>query len=109
MADTAQSEQSKQQDQQHQFDTSFFEQMGGPAGVSPSALGYDLTTQVVQSYFDQVEATTRQARRISDLWAQSIVLQQTTSEIARVITPMITKQVVQQLQRNPELLKQALR
>ena len=116
MADQSSTQTDKQQGEEQQnqenwrpqssFDTSFFEQMGGPAGISPSSLGYDVTTQVVQSYFEQIEAQTRQARRMADLWAQSLILQQTTSEIARYVTPVVAKQVIAHLkQSNPELFK----
>src|SRR5881628_324115 len=105
MADRSQTapEQNQQQSNegdsrsQTQFDSSFFEQMGGPAGVAPSSLGYDITTQVVQSYFDNIESTTRQARRMADLWAQSLILQQTTSQIARTVAPVVAKQVIDHL------------
>lgn len=90
------------------FDSSFFEQMGAPAGASPSSLGYDITTQVVQSYFDQIESTTRQARRMADLWAQSLILQQTTSQIARVVAPVVAKQVIEHLKQNPTWARELL-
>lgn len=115
MADSSQTTSQEQQYQQGEdrsqtaFDSSFFEQMGAPAGASPSSLGYDITTQVVQSYFDQIESTTRQARRMADLWAQSLILQQTTSQIARAVAPVVAKQVVEHLKQNPTWARELLR
>jgi len=105
-----------QQDQKNQpegrpqtsYDNSFFEQMGGPSGVSPASLGYDVTSQVLQSYFETIEAQTRQARRMADLWAQSLILQQTTNQIAQVVAPVVTKQVIAHLQQNPEWAKRLI-
>lgn len=112
MVDRTESNQSEQQiggtatKEQASYDRSFFEQMGGPTGVVPSSLGLDITSQVVASYFESIEAQTRQARRMADLWAQSLILQQTTSEVARVIAPAVTKQVLDHLRSNPSLLKE---
>lgn len=112
MADSSQST-TTQQNQQEQFDqqsqssvdSSFFEQMGGPSGLSPSALGYDVTTTVIQSYFETIEAQTRQARRMADLWAQSLILQQTTQLVAQAVAPAVSKQVIAYLRQNPEWAK----
>lgn len=108
-AETPQAQQQKPETSgptsQQSYDRSFFEQISGSVAASPSALGWDVTSQVVQSYFEQIEAQTRQARRMADLWAQSLILQQTTSEIARVVAPAVYKQVLDHFRTNPEMLK----
>lgn len=112
MANTETQNQQNQQGEQQftgdqsSVDSSFFEQMGGPSGVSASALGYDVTTQVIQSYFDTIEAQSRQARRMSELWAQSLILQQTTHLVAQAVAPVVSKQVIGYLRQNPEWAKQ---
>src|SRR3954452_6741670 len=93
---------------QSSVDSSFFEQMGGLSGVSASALSYDVTTQVIQSYFDTIEAQSRQARRMSELWAQSLTLQQTTHLVAQAVAPVVSKQVIGYLRQNPEWAKQLI-
>lgn len=89
---------------QAQFDRSFIEQMS--QGGSSSLGGIDVTAQVVTAYFDQVEQTTRQARRMADLWAQSLILQQTTQEISRIVAPQVARQVVSYLKSNPQELRE---
>ena len=70
--------------------TSTFEQMtgGGLQGQS-----FDVISQIVTSYFDTVEANHRQARRIADLWAQQMLLSQSTSQIARQVATLVKEQV----------------
>jgi hypothetical protein len=121
MADRSSTEQqNNQQDQsnqsgqssQPQIDSAFFEQMaaqtGHPTGFSPSSLGYDITSTVVQSYFEQIEAQTRQARRMADLWAQSLILQQTHSQIVNAVVPLAARQTVEYLRRNPQVAQDVL-
>lgn len=103
--ENAQSDTATTSKEQESFDRSFFEQMGGPSGAVPSTLGYDITSQVVTSYFENIEAQTRQARRMADLWAQSLILQQTTSEVARAVAPVVARQVIEHLRTHPQVLK----
>ena len=74
-----------QERSQAQIDSSFIEMI---AQSSPTQ-GYDMITQVVTSYFDTLEAQHRQARRIADLWAQSLILQQTQAQIVRAVVPLV--------------------
>src|SRR3954468_22840966 len=94
---------------QASIDSSFFEQIGFPAGASPSSLGYDFTSQVLQSYFETPEAQVRQTRRMADLWAQSLILTQTTNQIAKTLAPVVAKQVIAHLQQNPSWVQDLVR
>lgn len=63
--------------------------------------GLDTTREVLQAYFDSVESTTRTARRISEVWANQMLLQQSHQMIAQAVVP----QVIAALRSNPQWLK----
>lgn len=95
---------------QGQFDSAFGEQV-----FSDSA-----TREVAQAYWSQAEDTLRQARRISEIYAMSLMQQSLVSKISSVVVPHltqqlrpqltrdITQQVIAQLQANPSLIKPAV-
>jgi hypothetical protein len=88
---------------QSQFDTAFSEQMFGDSAQR----------EITQAYWQQAEETIRDARRISEVYALSVmshqlvqkVTQAVVPQLTRTVTPIVTQQVVQQLQQNPQLLK----
>jgi hypothetical protein len=91
--------------QQEHFDSSFFEQMSGGLGLPASTAGYEITQQVLDSYFTQADATLRQTRRIADVWAQQLILNQTRDQIVRYVAPVVKKAVLEEIKRSPELLR----
>jgi len=88
---------------QGQFDSIFSEQMFGDSA----------TREMTQAYWQQAEESIRTARRISEIYALSVlqaglvnkVSQAVVPQVARTLTPIITQQVLQTLQSSPQMLR----
>lgn len=95
MADTTQEQREQYEHQQEQqrsqstFDSLFSAQIGQ---IDPSG------REAWQAYFELAEQTLRTARRVSEIQVLSLMQGQ--------IVKQVTSQVINQLQQNPQLLKQ---
>ena len=90
MADTQSQQKNNQQtyDDQSSYDQAFSQQMG-----SSLPQGLDVTSEVVRAYFDNIEQQTRTARRVSEVWATAMILNQSQSFIVAEVTKKVLRQL----------------
>ena len=103
MVDATQQQQDTQNQQGKSFDDSQSQNQydqGFQSLIGQSLpQGLDQTSQIVQAYFESVETQIRTARRVTEVWATSMILQQTRQAIVQEVT----KQVLAQLRRDPAM------
>ena len=84
---------------QTQFDNIFGEQVFGDTA----------TREVAQAYWAQAEDTLRQARRISEIYAMSLMQQHLIHKVSQVVVPQITQQVAPLISQQVKQVKQQVK